>query len=189
MDQNRTIIYYNLKTEYDPTGDDKEIETDKEVVDYTSLEPSALRNIIREAGIVGLGGAGFPSFIKLNPGASSSIDTLILNGAECEPYITADHRVMLENSAEIIEGGKILLKILGIKECYIGIENNKPDAIAAMTEAPHWLVHSQLEVDGRPAAGIASMGKVTSAPSMSTYAAGAVITNTMKPPMRAAVSP
>jgi electron transport complex protein RnfC len=63
------------------------------------------------------------------------VDTLLLNGAECEPYITADHRVMLEQPGEVVEGAKILLKILGISACFIGIENNKPDAIAAMTEA------------------------------------------------------
>jgi Na+-translocating ferredoxin:NAD+ oxidoreductase subunit C len=73
--------------------------------------------------------------VKLNPPADSPVDTLVLNGAECEPYITADHRQMLENPTEIIEGAKIILKILGISECHIGIESNKPDAIREMSNA------------------------------------------------------
>ncbi|OGQ96580.1 MAG: electron transporter [Deltaproteobacteria bacterium RIFOXYD12_FULL_57_12] len=90
---------------------------------------------VHGAGIIGIGGAGFPSHVKLNPPPDNPVDTLILNGAECEPYITADHRQMLEFSQEIVEGARVILKILGIKDCRIGIENNKPDAIAAMTKA------------------------------------------------------
>ncbi|MDA3786780.1 MAG: electron transport complex subunit RsxC [Deltaproteobacteria bacterium] len=103
--------------------------------EWSHLDSKALLAKVHGAGIVGIGGAGFPSHVKLSPPAQSPIDTLILNGAECEPYITADHRQMVERSADMIEGAKIILKILGIKKCLIGIENNKPDAIAAMTEA------------------------------------------------------
>ncbi len=90
---------------------------------------------VHDAGVIGIGGAGFPTHVKLKPPADAKIDTLLLNGAECEPYITADHRQMLEHSGEIIEGAKIILRILGIKKCLIGIESNKPDAIQAMADA------------------------------------------------------
>jgi len=103
--------------------------------DYTALNPSALRNLLREAGIVGLGGAGFPSYIKLNPGLDNPIDTLILNGAECEPYITCDDALMRERAAEIIGGLRILRHALQAQQCVIAIEDNKPAAIAAMEKA------------------------------------------------------
>lgn len=102
---------------------------------WQELSAEELLARVRDAGIIGIGGAGFPTHVKLKPPADNPVDTLLLNGAECEPYITADHRVMLEQPGEVVEGAKILLKILGISACFIGIENNKPDAIAAMTEA------------------------------------------------------
>lgn len=104
-------------------------------LDWHQFSSSDLLAKIHDAGIVGIGGAGFPTHVKLNPPASSPVDTLVLNGAECEPYITADHRQMLENPTEIVEGAKIILKILGIRECHIGIESNKPDAIREMSKA------------------------------------------------------
>lgn len=93
-----------------------------------------LKERIADAGIVGMGGAAFPTFVKLSPPEGKKIDTLILNGAECEPYLTADHRLMLENPESVIEGAAILAKILNVKTIVIGIENNKPDAIKALTE-------------------------------------------------------
>jgi electron transport complex protein RnfC len=90
---------------------------------------------VHDAGIIGIGGAGFPTHVKLKPPPDAKIDKLLLNGAECEPYITADHRQMLELAADIIEGARIIAKILGISECIIGIEENKPDAIQVMAEA------------------------------------------------------
>jgi len=104
-------------------------------VDWAGFSREELRQKVRDAGIIGAGGAGFPTHIKLSPPPDAKIDTLVLNGAECEPYITADHRVMVEHSEEVIVGAKIILKILGISRCLIGIEANKPDAITAMTEA------------------------------------------------------
>ncbi|MBU1140199.1 MAG: electron transport complex subunit RsxC [Proteobacteria bacterium] len=104
-------------------------------MDWHHLSSADLLAKIYDAGIVGIGGAGFPTHVKLNPPANSPIDTLVLNGAECEPYITADHRQMLENPMEIVEGANIILKILGISECHIGIESNKPDAIREMSKA------------------------------------------------------
>ena len=99
---------------------------------WQQLDSAQLLAKVHEAGIIGIGGAGFPTHVKLKPPANSPVDTLILNGAECEPYITADHRVMLEQAASVVEGARIILKILGIKKCFIGIESNKPDAITEM---------------------------------------------------------
>jgi len=87
---------------------------------------------IRDAGIVGMGGAAFPTHIKISPPPDKKIDILIINGAECEPYLTSDHRLMLERPRSIIMGTRILMEILGVKETYIAIEANKPDAIKMM---------------------------------------------------------
>lgn len=103
--------------------------------EWQTVDPKELLARVHAAGIIGIGGAGFPTHVKLSPPPDNPIDTLLLNGAECEPYITADHRQMLEHAADIVEGAKIILRILGIKQCHIGIESNKPDAILAMTEA------------------------------------------------------
>jgi electron transport complex protein RnfC len=107
----------------------------KENADYMNLAPDVIKNLIRDAGIVGLGGAAFPTNVKLSPPKEKPIDSVIINGAECEPYLTADHRLMVERPGEIVEGLKIIMKSLGVKEGYIGIEENKPDAIEAMKEA------------------------------------------------------
>ena len=104
-------------------------------VDWSGFTREELKTKVHDAGVIGVGGAGFPTYAKLSPPPDVKIDTLILNGAECEPYITADHRLMVEHADEVITGAKIILKILGINKCAIGIEANKPDAIAAMTEA------------------------------------------------------
>lgn len=101
--------------------------------DYTKINAQTLVEKIRNAGITGLGGAGFPTSVKLQPKANQSIDTLILNGTECEPYITADDILMRERAADIIAGTQLLAFILGQpKTILIGIEDNKPEAIAAM---------------------------------------------------------
>ncbi len=97
-----------------------------------TLSKEELRRIIREAGIVGLGGAAFPTHVKLTPPKEKKIDTVILNGAECEPYLTCDHRVMLEHPEKIIKGLQIITKILEPEYCYIGIEDNKENAIAIL---------------------------------------------------------
>ncbi len=91
-------------------------------------------SIIKDAGIIGMGGAGFPSYIKLCPPEDKKCNVLIINAAECEPYLTADHRAMLEFSDKFLKGVSYLLDITGINECYIGIEANKPDAIKKLTE-------------------------------------------------------
>jgi len=101
--------------------------------DPAQLDAAALKDLIRAAGIVGLGGATFPAHVKLSPPDGKTIDTLILNGVECEPYLTADHRLMLEQSGRIIDGINILRKILGVETAIVGIEANKPDAIDHLT--------------------------------------------------------
>ena len=102
--------------------------------DVSALSTDEKRDIIRNAGIVGLGGATFPTHVKLSPPSDKPIDTVILNGVECEPYATCDHRLMLENPGDIIEGLKIIMEILGCSTGYIGIEQNKPDAIKLIKE-------------------------------------------------------
>ncbi len=103
------------------------------VEDVQALSPQALRDLVRRAGIAGLGGAGFPSFIKLSPGRP--VETLIINGAECEPYITCDQLLMAERADEIVSGVQVILQAIGAPHCIIGIEDNKPAAIAALRQA------------------------------------------------------
>lgn len=103
--------------------------------DPNSLSGEELISIISDAGIVGLGGAAFPTHAKLSPPKNKSIDAVILNGAECEPYLTCDQRLMIENPKEILNGLEIILKILNAKNAYIAIEDNKQSAIYAMEKA------------------------------------------------------
>ena len=90
---------------------------------------------VRESGVVGLGGASFPTHIKLNPKNLDEVDTLIVNAAECEPFITSDHRLMLENTEDILDGMMDIMKYLELQKGYIGVEENKPDAIEALNKA------------------------------------------------------
>ncbi len=99
------------------------------------LTPKELAEIAKEAGLVGLGGASFPTHVKLVPPADVTIDTLIINGAECEPFLTADHRIMLERAEDMVYGTKAFMKALGATKGIIGIEDNKPDAIEAVKRA------------------------------------------------------
>ena len=101
--------------------------------DWKAMTNEEILAAIQKAGIVGMGGAAFPAHIKLKPG--KPVDVLILNGAECEPYLTADYRLMLEEPAQIVEGVQILTKALGVTRRVIGIEDNKPEAVAAMKKA------------------------------------------------------
>lgn len=98
------------------------------------LSPNDMRQIIKEAGIVGLGGAAFPTHVKLSPPEDKKITHLIINAAECEPYLTCDRRVMLEKTDEVIGGIGCLLRMLNLSKCYVGIEDNAPEAIKIMTE-------------------------------------------------------
>lgn len=114
-------------------GEGAEIPPEAPAADWRTMSPAELTGKIRSGGIVGLGGAAFPTHIKLTPPKGKSIDTLIINGVECEPYLTSDHRLMLERPMEIIEGIRILRKILGVNRVLFGIERNKPDAIELLT--------------------------------------------------------
>lgn len=96
--------------------------------DYSKLSCEEIVEIVKEAGITGMGGAGFPTHVKISSGVGK-VDTLILNGAECEPYITADHRLMLEQGERVIGGVRILMQAFGLKNAVIGVEANKEDAI------------------------------------------------------------
>ncbi len=103
--------------------------------DCSNLAPQQIIEIIKAAGIAGMGGATFPTFFKLSPPKEKPIDTLIINGCECEPYLTADHRLMLEKPEQIIDGTRFLAQALGVRNIIIAIEDNKPDAIKAMSES------------------------------------------------------
>lgn len=101
--------------------------------DWESLSRDEILNKIKNAGVVGLGGAGFPTHIKLNPPPTDKIDTIIVNGAECEPYLTTDHRIMLEKTDRLVKGLAVMLSLHPGAKGYIAIENNKPDAIKAVS--------------------------------------------------------
>lgn len=112
--------------------------------DYEDLSPEEIVAIIREAGIVGLGGAAFPTAVKLSPPKNNPIDTVLVNGAECEPFLTADQRIMEDQPEEIMIGLKIAMKAVGAKEGFVAIEENKPAAITAMRNVA--LDHEGIEV-------------------------------------------
>jgi len=118
----------------DSDGEDKWIDLHPQP-DYRELERPALLELIRQSGISGLGGAGFPTAVKLSPPPTQTIRTLIINGTECEPYITADDLLMREKAAELVAGIEILAHLIQPQEVLIGIEDNKPEAIAAVRAA------------------------------------------------------
>lgn len=119
--------------ESDGSGDLHEDMLSRNSLDDLSAEE--LLEKIKEAGITGMGGAAFPTHVKLSPPPDKKIDKVIINGSECEPFLTSDHRVMLENPEKVIVGLKIMMKILGVEEGYIGVENNKMDAVKALRGA------------------------------------------------------
>jgi electron transport complex protein RnfC len=113
------------------TGEAEEFDFDPDTeIDYTKLKKEEIIDAIRQAGMVGMGGAAFPTAVKFIPPEGISIHTVVLNGCECEPYLTADHRLMLEYPEKILTGLKIILQAVGAEKAVIGIEKNKPDAIA-----------------------------------------------------------
>ena len=99
---------------------------------YEKLEASELKQIIQDLGVVGMGGATFPTHVKLSP--NKKVDTFILNGAECEPYLNADNRILVEYTQKVIKGTKIAMKILGVTKGYIGVEDNKKEAVEKLKE-------------------------------------------------------
>lgn len=129
-------------------GDDRWIERG-EPIDPFSLEPEQVDNHVLDAGVVGLGGALFPAIVKLRLGRRRAINTLILNGSECEPYLTADDRLMRERSHQIVDGARIMRHITKSTNIVIAIEDNKPQAIAAMRAAAE--LHGAITVLAVPA--------------------------------------
>lgn len=109
-------------------GEDEWADGLNKPTDVQNLSPDDIRNLIKEAGIVGLGGAAFPTHVKLSPPKDKKVDAIILNGAECEPYLTCDYRLMMEKTQEVVEGLRIIMKCLGCNNAYIGIEANKKDS-------------------------------------------------------------
>jgi electron transport complex protein RnfC len=119
----------------EPDGKDEWTDLPEPIADPFAVDPHAIHERVAQSGIVGMGGAAFPSAVKLNLGTQKKLDTLLLNGAECEPYLTCDDRVMREYPDEIIDGARIMAHALSTARVVIGIEQNKPQAIEIMTKA------------------------------------------------------
>lgn len=124
------------------------IDTTKDIVTKLPEDNAFIIDRIKSNGVVGLGGATFPTHVKLCPPPGKKADCLILNGAECEPYLTSDNRIMIERSREIVIGAALMKKVLGGCPAVIGIEENKPEAIVAMTEAVTSLAASSSDYSG-----------------------------------------
>ncbi len=116
-----------IQVEGDEWIDD--IDRSEKILNSNNLTKEEIIKAITAAGIVGMGGATFPTQVKLTPPPGSKAEFLIINGVECEPYLTSDHRVMLEKAEEVLIGVQLLMKAIGVQRAIIGIENNKPDAI------------------------------------------------------------
>ncbi|MBT9134760.1 MAG: Electron transport complex subunit RsxC [Firmicutes bacterium] len=112
-----------------------EVHPSVEPKNMDDMSPADLLQWIREAGMVGMGGGGFPTHAKLTPPAGVTLDAVLLNGAECEPYLTTDHRVMVEWAEDVVLGLRCLMKVTGVKQGYIGVEVNKQDALAKLRGA------------------------------------------------------
>lgn len=123
-----------LSVVIDNDGEYKTIPGFGEKRDYKSLTPQEIRDIVKEAGIVGMGGAGFPTHVKLTPKNPTAIDYVLVNAAECEPYLTSDYREMLEEPEKLVGGLRIALSLFPNAEGIICIENNKPAAVAVLNE-------------------------------------------------------
>lgn len=132
-----------------PDGKDRWIDPPGIACDPFALEPEEIATRVAAAGIVGMGGATFPSAVKLNLRTRYRLKTLVINGAECEPYLTCDDRLMRERASEIVDGMRIMAHALGVEAIVIGIENNKPQAQAAMERAA--LTHPEIRVARLPA--------------------------------------
>ncbi|MFH1093998.1 MAG: electron transport complex subunit RsxC [Candidatus Omnitrophota bacterium] len=129
-DYNHPVLGTSLALIITSDGKDELNEAIKPRSSVAPLNKDELIKIIKEAGIVGLGGAAFPTHVKLTP--PQEIDTLLINAAECEPYLTCDYRIMLENPNEILNGILLLQKIMGVKNVIVGVEDDKPEAISIL---------------------------------------------------------
>lgn len=116
------------------------IETDKKQTPWEGIKKPEITDFqsfikaVRDSGLAGMGGASFPAHVKFNPKNLDEVDTLVVNGAECEPFITSDHRTMLEATQDVIDGALTIMKWMGMKQGFIGIEDNKQDAIAKLNK-------------------------------------------------------
>ena len=128
----------------EPDGDDRPVE--RELFDWHAASPGEVRDFLRDAGVVGLGGAVFPSHLKLAAGKNGVTDTLVINGAECEPFITCDDMLMRAEPEGILRGALIMQRMLVARQVLVGIEDNKPEAAAALQAAAKALAHPSLEV-------------------------------------------
>ena len=124
-----------IAVEIEADGEDTLWEGIEPKGDWRDLDADTIKNALRDAGLVGMGGATFPTHVKLSPPAEKPIDAFILNGAECEPYLTSDHRVMVEQPREVMEGVGLMMRVLGVSKAYVGVESNKPDALEALEKA------------------------------------------------------
>ena len=133
----------------EPDGADEWADLPEPIEDPFAADPQVLRERVAWAGVVGMGGAVFPAAVKLDLGTRYKIDTLVINGAECEPYVTCDDRTMREHPQEVIDGARIIARVLGATRIVVGVERNKPQAIEALTRAAS--PHPDVEVVGVPA--------------------------------------
>ena len=117
----------------EPDGEDRWFDI-RPIKEYTSVDPADLQAAIRECGIVGLGGAGFPAHVKLREGVDNAVDTLIINGVECEPYITCDDRLIQEKASYIVAGAKMIRRAVQASHCVIAVEADMPEAHAALAK-------------------------------------------------------
>ncbi|MBQ2103564.1 MAG: RnfABCDGE type electron transport complex subunit C, partial [Bacteroidales bacterium] len=129
-------------------GDEWEETIDRtpDIITEIPTDRNAVLDKIKMAGVVGLGGATFPAHVKLNPAPGSKADCILINGSECEPYLTSDNRIMIERPSEIIIGAAIMQMVLGGCRCVIAIEDNKPEAIASMKAALADLGYKNMEI-------------------------------------------
>lgn len=142
-DTRRMAVYVDVD------GDEWEASIDRSttlerLADHPELDSQTIIDRIKQAGIVGMGGATFPCHVKLCPPPGTKAECVIINAVECEPYLTADHSLMLEHPDEILEGVELIMKAVNVTRGYIGIENNKPDAIRLLTD--HAQSHPNIEV-------------------------------------------
>jgi len=116
-------------------GEDRWADGCNEPQDIEQMDAAGMVDLVKEAGVVGLGGASFPTNVKLSPPPGTAVTDVIINGAECEPYLTCDHRLMVERPDELAEALRLIVRIVGAERGHVAIESNKPDAIEKLTEA------------------------------------------------------
>ncbi|VAW78398.1 Electron transport complex protein RnfC [hydrothermal vent metagenome] len=135
----------------DSDGEDRPADTGLKMDKVYSAEPADIRQRVRDAGIVGLGGAGFPTAVKLNPGPDRKVELLIINGAECEPYISCDEALMCARPGDIVEGVRIMRHALKAQQVVIGIEDNMPNAIDSIQNELTRIGETDIRIVGVPA--------------------------------------